>query len=191
MKKMSVFLIMMCLLILGSATSQAVEKSMVLQGGLGLSMPSDYNGPSHYSPYGTGFFLEGQYVVHTKSWFKPIAYGGLEYTSPSSESCSGLFIPCEVSSKSLFVGGKIRLMAPIPYIAPYFEIGVGGSFGSFKVHVSNVDRQDSGVFFHIPMSIGIAVGKNHSTEIVFTYLFYPSIDLTNGAFAVGIQLARR
>jgi hypothetical protein len=44
----------------------------------------------------------------------------------------------------------------------------------------------SGALFHIPFSLGLALGKNHGTEFKFTYYYHSSVDQFSGAAALGL-----
>lgn len=41
---------------------------------------------------------------------------------------------------------------------------------------------------HIPLSLGLAVGRKHSVDIGFSYYFYPSMKQISGAIAAGVAI---
>lgn len=78
------------------------------------------------------------------------------------------------------------MRAPIPYVAPYFEIGIGASIGKFETLTAFDDIDKSGIISHIPFAFGLELGKNNNVDLGFTYYFQPSVEQFAGAFAVGI-----
>lgn len=85
-------------------------------------------------------------------------------------------------------GGKFRLTAPIPYIAPYFELGLGGSLGKFETITPFTNKSKSGFLVHIPFSLGLELGKEKRTNLEFIYYFHNSVEQFNGAFALGFSI---
>ena len=92
----------------------------------------------------------------------------------------------KAETKAFLLGGKVRVRAPIPWVAPYVEIGIGTSIGKFETLTAfdNIDK--SGIIYHIPFSIGLELGKNNNVDLGFTYYFQPSVEQYVGAIAVGI-----
>jgi hypothetical protein len=91
----------------------------------------------------------------------------------------------KVTSKAFLLGGKVRIIAPIPYIAPYFEVGIGISIGSFQTYTPQTNINKNGLITHIPFSIGLALGRKHSVEVAFTYYYHPAVEQVSGAAAIG------
>ena len=92
----------------------------------------------------------------------------------------------KAESKAFLLGGKARLRAPIPWVAPYIEIGIGTSIGKFETITAfdNIDK--SGIIYHIPFSFGLELGKNNNLDLGFAYYFQPSVEQYAGAFSVGV-----
>ncbi|WP_405207489.1 hypothetical protein [Aquimarina sp. LLG6339-5] len=92
----------------------------------------------------------------------------------------------KAETKAFLLGGKARLRAPIPWVAPYAEIGIGTSIGKFETVTAfdNIDK--SGVIYHIPFSFGLELGKNHNVDLGFAYYFQPSVAQYVGALTLGI-----
>jgi hypothetical protein len=65
-------------------------------------------------------------------------------------------------------------LAPIPWVSPYIEIGVGASVGTFKNFTPFPDIDKSGVLLHIPLAIGLHIDRHFSFSIAFSYLEHPS-----------------
>jgi hypothetical protein len=148
--------------------------------GFGISAPNDNSAPS-----GSGFYAQGEYVIGLTKWFGVRPYAGVIFTSASKTDDQGNPTPYKVTSNAFMLGGKFRLVAPIPYFAPYLETGVGLSIGSFETYTAETDIKKSGVIVHIPFSVGVALGKKHKLDLAFTYYFQPSVQQFSGATAIG------
>lgn len=156
--------------------------------GLGLSAP--YTESEETDIMGTGFYVQGEYVLNLASWFSVRPYAGLILTSPSKDNERDENRPeYEVTTNAFLIGGKVRVTAPIPYVAPYVEIGLGASIGSFRTFTDFIDIKENGIIYHIPFTLGLAIGRQHTIGLEFTYFHHPSIDQFAGAAAVGITFA--
>jgi hypothetical protein len=151
--------------------------------GLGISAVNDSN--DDLTASGSGFYAQGEYVMGLTKWFGFRPYAGFVITDVSESDIKQnqpLYI---ATSKALLVGGKVRLAAPIPYVAPYIEVGIGTSFGTFKTFTPNTHIEKKGVVAHIPFSLGLSLGKKHSVDFAFTYYFHQSVNQFSGAAALG------
>lgn len=159
------------------------EKSIDVSVGLGYSFPfDDYD----TDIYGSGFYLQGEYVLNVASWIGFRPYAGLILT----KSVENKRLPSEYKSNAnaFLVGGKARMKAPIPWVAPYIEVGIGASVGSFKTITPKTHIEESGVLAHIPFSIGLELGRKHNFDIAFTYYDHVSAQQFSGAFAFGYSI---
>ena len=158
------------------------EKSINAQVGYGLSAP--YNSVDEVVD--DGFFAQGELVLKVKSWIEFRPYAGFILTSSNGEDLNGNPTDEKAETKAFLLGGKIRVRAPIPWVAPYVEIGIGTSIGKFETLTAfdNIDK--SGIIYHIPFSFGLELGKNNNVDLGFAYYFQPSVEQYVGAFAVGI-----
>ena len=158
------------------------EKSINAQVGYGLSAP--YNSVDEVVD--DGFFAQGELVLKVKSWIEFRSYAGFILTSSNGEDLNGNPTGEKAETKAFLLGGKIRVRAPIPWVAPYVEIGIGTSIGKFETLTAfdNIDK--SGIIYHIPFSFGLELGKNNNVDLGFAYYFQPSVEQYVGAFAVGI-----
>ncbi len=147
--------------------------------GLGLSAPYDNTDID-----GTGFYAQGEYVFGLTKWFGLRPYAGVIFTSTNSDNNLSNS-EYKVTSNAFLFGGKIRVLAPIPYVAPYFEIGIGGSIGKFQTYTSQTDITKSGIIPHIPFAIGLALGRKHNFNLGFTYYYHSSVKQFSGATAIG------
>jgi len=159
------------------------QKSINAQIGFGLSSP--YN--SNDDVVDDGFFAQGELILKVKSWFELRPYAGVILTSTGGEDLNGNPTDETATSRAFLLGGKVRLKAPIPFVAPYIESGIGASIGRFETFTAfdNIDK--SGFIYHIPVSIGFEFGKNNDVDLGLSYFFQPTVKQYAGAFAIGIS----
>lgn len=150
--------------------------------GYGLTIPLE-----DYNIGGTGFYTQGEYVIGIRKWFGVRPYAGVIFTSPNETVTAASLAQYRVTAKAFMFGGKIRIVAPIPYVAPYFELGLGSSIGSFETYTPTKHIKANGIQFHVPFSLGLAIGKNHDFELELTYYSYPSLEQVSGAMALGFS----
>lgn len=156
---------------------------VAIEAGLGLSSPY-----SDDMSTGEGFYAQGEYVLVPSAWFSPRAYAGTLFTFSSPDDyCREHDIHCEVSAKIGFLGAKGRLTIPIPYIAPFIELGIGASIGAMRTRTPSTNESLAGITYHIPLGIGLSVGKDHNWDVAFSYLFHPTEKRFDGAFAIGFS----
>ncbi|MCV9932656.1 hypothetical protein OIU80_10210 [Flavobacterium sp. LS1R47] len=133
---------------------------------------------------GTGFFTQGEYIIGVTKWFSVRPYAGVIFTSTSKDAIKN---PqgYKVETNAFLLGTKVRLCAPIPWVAPFIETGIGASIGSFKTYTNYVNEKKSGVIAHIPISIGLALGPKNNIEIGVTFYGNLSGEQAFGAFTAG------
>jgi len=166
----------------GTRAAAASDQAFGLAAGLGLASPSG----SDVKGSGSGGYAEVEYIYRPNDWFTPRAYTGVLLSSPKSDCGIGVS-PCDVSANIFFLGGKVRLMAPIPYIGPFIEVGVGASAGRISTRSGQaVDAAGSGIMYHVPLALGLAMGEQHRYELSFQYLYHPEQKHVCGAVAVGV-----
>ena len=146
--------------------------------GLGVSAPYDESELD-----GTGFYAQAEYIYSPLSWFGVRPYAGVIIASGDSDEPGKQDL--KMKTNAALLGAKIRLVAPIPYFAPFIESGVGMSIGSFETHTEYTNLKKSGVLLHIPFTVGVAIGRRHAAEIKFTYYFNETVRQFSGAAAVG------
>ena len=139
----------------------------------------------------TGFYLQAEYVLVLSKWIDLRPYAGLILTKSDGIDLNENPTPYKATSKAFLIGGKTRLTAPIPYVAPYFEIGIGASIGAFETFTLYTDIDKSGLVFHIPFSLGLELGRDHNVDLAITYYFQPSVEQFSGAAAIGISIPLR
>ncbi len=178
--------IVIILTILASAQVNAQlikEKSIDVSIGFGMSAPYD-----DINVYGSGFYLQGEYVLTLASWIDIRPYAGLILTKANSKDLNENPTIYKSTSNAFLIGGKTRIKAPIPWVAPYIEIGVGASIGSFETFTPDTDLDKSGLIFHIPVSLGLELGREHNFDVAFTYYYHNSVKQFSGAFAIGLSI---
>lgn len=131
---------------------------------------------------GSGFYTQGEYIFGLTKWFGVRPYAGLLLTSEDKEGPT----ESKATTKAFLAGIKGRVLAPIPWVAPFIEIGIGASAGSFETITPFTDIQKQGVIVHIPFSFGLALGPKNSVDVEFTYYFHPAVEQFGGAAAFGI-----
>lgn len=150
--------------------------------GYGISVPYDEVDIS-----GSGFYAQGEYVITMSKWFSARPYAGIILTSEDKNENEQNLLNYKVTSKALLLGGKARICAPIPYFAPYLETGLGISAGAFETITPSTNSNKNGIIMHIPLSIGLALGKKHKIDFGFTYYYHPIVKQFSGATALGIS----
>tara|TARA_R110000744_G_C19115509_1_gene535315 strand:- start:95 stop:658 length:564 start_codon:yes stop_codon:yes gene_type:complete len=181
MKKILILLIVV--LTSNLAVAQFIkEKSINAQIGYGISVPNN----SIDEIADRGFFAQGELVLKVTSWVEFRPYAGFILTSSNGKDLNNNPTDEKAESKAFLLGGKARVRAPIPWVAPYIEIGIGTSIGKFETFTAfdNIDK--NGIIYHIPFSLGVELGKNNNVDLAFTYYFQPSVEQFVGAFAVGL-----
>ena len=131
----------------------------------------------------SGFYAQAELVWSPLSWVGARPYVG--FISSSGDTTLNGEVIGRVKSNAFMIGAKIRIVAPIPYFAPFLEAGFGVSAGSFETKTMLVDVRKNGLTPHVPYSIGVAVGRRHNIEIKLTYYEHYELHQFNGAAAVG------
>jgi hypothetical protein len=157
---------------------------------IGVAAGIGYTDPLDSVPgSGSGGFAEIEYTYRAVEWLTPGGYVGTLITG-SREDCGSGVEPCDVSASVGLIGVRLRLMAPVPYVAPFVEGGVGASLGSVETRVGQVVAESSsGVTVHLPVAVGLALGEFHEFEIGLRYLFHPRERQVGSAFALGFGFA--
>ncbi|SRX76196.1 hypothetical protein [Aequorivita antarctica] len=158
------------------------EKAINAQIGYGLSAPNN----SVDEVVDSGYFAQGELVLKVASWIQIRPYLGFILTNSGGEDLDGNPTDEKAVVKAALLGGKLRLRAPIPYVAPYIEVGIGASIGKFETFTYYDDINKGGIIYHIPFSLGLELGRDNNVDLGLSYYFQPSVEQFAGAFAVGI-----
>lgn len=179
--------IILLIIILTSNLAEAQfikEKSINAQIGYGLSAPNN----SVDEIVDDGFFAQGELVLKVASWVEFRPYAGFILTSSNGKDLNDNPTDEKAETKAFLLGGKARVRAPIPWVAPYVEIGIGTSIGKFETLTAFDNIEKTGIIYHIPFSLGFELGKNNNVDLGFAYYFQPSVEQYAGAFSVGITI---
>jgi hypothetical protein len=145
----------------------------------------DYGSQDEVDVMGGGLYLQGEYIIGLKSWFSIRPYAGAIFESVDKDQNLQNQPQYKVTTNAFLMGGKVRLCAPIPWVAPFIEGGIGTSIGKFKTFTPNVNFNKSDVLLHIPFSIGLAVGRHNNFEIGISGYFHPAAKQSTAVFALG------
>ncbi|MGH7435146.1 MAG: hypothetical protein ACRENE_05700, partial [Polyangiaceae bacterium] len=134
-----------------------------------------------------GLFLGGEYWARLYSWVNVRAYAGFLATSTDQSRCQ-LAGGCDVSEEVVVLGAKGRLMAPIPWVAPFIELGLGLSIGTIHATDVGVDRIRHGAVIDLPIGFGLSLGPKHNVDLGAIILDHGGAEATGAALYVGVSL---
>jgi hypothetical protein len=178
------FLLLLVIFCSGNIYSQFIkERSVDVSVGLGISTPLE-----DIDVTGYGFYLQGEYVLTTHSWLDLRPYAGLILTRSEDRLDEFSGATLKADTNVFMVGGKIRVKAPIPWFAPYIEGGIGASFGSVETITPTTNISKSGIIYHIPVTVGLQLGKKQNFDFAFSYYFHPNAEQLAGAVAIGFSI---
>lgn len=179
--KSALFIPLVCLALLstGNTLAQPQKGTFIkVQAGYGLNARYD-----NVEVEGSGFYAQAEFVWAPTTWFGVRPYAGVLFVTSNSRDIPELY---EITSNGVLLGVKARLLAPIPWVAPFFEVGGGLSLGTFKTRWPFTIVSNKGPVFHIPVSLGLAIGREHRFEVAFQYYYMDSVEQFAGAAAVGL-----
>lgn len=158
------------------------EKTIDVSIGYGLSIPYD-----DVDIASSGFYMQAEYVLVISKWIDIRPYAGMILTKSNGEDLYENPTIYKTTANAFMIGGKTRVTAPIPWVSPYLEIGIGTSIGSFETYTPYTDKNKSGLIPHIPFSLGLELGRKHNFDIAISYYFHPSVEQFVGAVAFGVS----
>lgn len=159
------------------------EKSISAQIGFVASMPFN----SAEDPSNTGLFTQGELILKLASWVELRPYAGLVLTGSQGYDFDGNASSEKAETKALMLGGKARIRAPIPWFAPYIELGAGTSIGKFDTYTVFTDVEKRGIIPHLPISFGVEFGKRNNVDIGLAFYSQPTVEQIVGIFAFGLS----
>lgn len=180
--KNALFLLLLVLISIKSQAQFIKEKSFTAKIGYGLSAPDK----SDAVIINTGVFAQGELVLGVLSWVEMRPYVGVIITNSNGKDVDNNPTDEKAETKAALLGGKLKVRAPIPWVAPYIEVGLGASIGTFETFTADHDIDKSGIIYHTPFSLGLELGKKRNVDLGFTYYFQPSVEQFVGAVAVGL-----
>ena len=168
-----------------SNLAKAQTKGNFIKASIGFgSSTSHYEEENTEIIDGFGFYTQGEYIIGLTKWFSVRPYAGAIFTSTDEDKIKN---PqgYRVETNAFLLGTKVRLCAPIPWVAPFIETGIGASIGSFETYTNYVDEKKSGLIAHIPVGFGLAVGPRNNVEIGVSFYSNLSTQQSFGGFTVG------
>lgn len=134
---------------------------------------------------GSGGYMAVEALSPEPQWLAGDLYAGLVLTWPAG-GCGAGVVPCEVSARIFFLGIKVRVMAPIPWVGPFVELGAGLSFGTLTtLNGAVVQAEARGVIPHWQWAVGLAVGPHHEFSLSLQYLEHNRGKHTCGGVVAG------
>lgn len=161
------------------------QQTIVILGGVGPTVPYDRT-----NVIGSGFIAGAEYGLPYSAWFGLRPYAELLLTWPDErdETCDKSTSPCEVTAKAGALGTKARLAIPIPYVAPFTELGLGVSVGEFRTLTPLHQRIRDGVLASIPWGLGLSLGPAGELEFKLAALYHPAARQFSASFVFGVTL---
>ena len=178
------------LIILFPKQTKAQATGNAIKASIGFASSSsyyleNYGNQDELDVIGGGLYFQGEYIIGIKSWLSIRPYAGALFTSVDKNQNLQNQPQYKVTTNAFLLGGKFRLCAPIPWVAPFIEGGIGTSIGKFETITPAVNFNKSDVLLHIPFSIGLAIGRRNNFEIAISGYFHPAAKQSSGVFALG------
>ena len=182
MKKIA-FIVFYILISVQAKAQFIQEKYTDVSIGLGMSAPYEEMNVFR-SP---GFYAMGDYVLSVNNWFDIRPYAGFILTKLIEDNSDEVKPRYSSEANAILLGGKFRITAPVSWVAPYFETGVGASIGSFSTFTPQTSIDKSGLIAHIPFSLGVELGPRNNVNLGFTYFFQNNLEQFMGAAVIGVS----
>lgn len=184
MKKIISTFLLLAFIISSSAQEQTQTQSakkQYIKASVGYGISATYDDVDINAE---GFYVQAEFVYEVASWFDIRPYAGFILTNTNDNVNESLGF--KSNTTAFLLGGKVRFTAPIPWVSPYVEIGVGMSVGEFETITPLTNIKETGMILHIPFSIGLELGRKHNFDIAFTYYYHNAVEQFAGAAAVGV-----
>lgn len=159
-----------------------MEEVIDISIGYGWSIPYDALGY-----HGGGYFAQGEYLYEMNEYIDVRPYVGYILTK-MNEDKSEYSSADKATANAVLFGGKARFRIPVYWVAPFAELGLGGSIGSFETLTVNTDINKRGVYAHIPFSLGVELGPRHNVSVKLTSYFHTGVKQFTAAAAIGIRI---
>lgn len=174
--------IFITLFVLTPVKAQYYTQEVELSIGLGLSVPYDEVGY-----FGLGPYVQGEYVRNVNEWVDLRPYIGYILAEMEGDLSGSQDSGDKSTANAFLFGAKARFRIPNDWVAPYAEVGLGGSIGSFETITFKTNIVESGVYMHLPFSIGLELGPRHKVNVELTSYFHTGVKQFIGGMAVGLR----
>lgn len=156
--------------LLVSEVAEAQQSGHALEPSIAFAstLPTSDDADSEVS--GSGWLMRLEYNLGATSYLAWKPYVGLLRTSSSDERkdqdprCRRAAVECEATTHAVLLGSKLRVALPIPWFAPFAEVGLGLSLGYSRTETLE-DRRHVNASFNFPLALGVALGPAHSVEL--------------------------
>jgi hypothetical protein len=165
------------------AQAQYWEEVIDVSVGYGISVPYDEVGD-----FGAGVYAQGEYLFGVNEWIDLRAYAGYTLAEMKGDLSGSNAGRTKSTASAVLFGGKARVRYPFEWVAPFAELGLGGSLGSFQTVTPNINIDKEGLFAHIPFSLGVELGPRHNMSVKLTSYFHTGVKQFTAAAAIGIRI---
>lgn len=156
--------------LLASDVAEAQERGHALEPSIAVAgtLPTSDDVESEIS--GDGWLARLEYSLGATSYLAWKPYAGLLMTWNSDDRedadprCKRAVVECEATTQAVLLGSKVRLALPIPWFAPFAEIGLGFSLGYSRTETLQ-GRRHVNAAVNFPFALGVALGPAHSVEL--------------------------
>ncbi|WP_248722345.1 outer membrane beta-barrel protein [Seonamhaeicola sp. ML3] len=176
------------LLLIFTNFSQAQDESPNKQNNFSINIGYAFSQPYEGEEYNHGGNIQLEYKHILNKFIDIRPYFSLMAIKSNSDDLiqDG---PIETATMTtLLIGGKTRIKAPLKWFAPYFEIGIGASYGSFKTISAKLSIKKTGLFYHIPASVGVELGPKNNINLALNYYYHPNVEQKTGIATIGFSL---
>jgi hypothetical protein len=156
--------------LLASEVAEAQERGHALEPSIAIAGTLPTTGDVDSEISGDGWLARLEYSLGATSYFAWKPYAALLMTESSDERkyadprCKRAVVECEATTQAVLLGSKVRLALPIPWFAPFAEIGLGFSLGYSRTETL-YSRHHVNAAFNLPFALGVALGPAHSVEL--------------------------
>jgi hypothetical protein len=77
-------------------------------------------------------------------------------------------------------------MDPTAVVRPFADLGLGASLGYLRTLDGSVDETIEGATIHVPIALGLALGRDSHIDLTLRILFHPFSEQLVGTLGVGI-----
>ena len=141
-----------------NASAQLVKEKTL---SLGLNWPNAsvaFNYSTNFPAKGIGYFVE--YKQSLCNWLDFVSYAA--YSQTTADTREWVEEDYFSTQNAFTLGSKTRITFPIPYVAPYLELGFGLGFGKFDTNSPTLQLSKNGLTPHTLYGFGFEIGnKKH------------------------------